>query len=421
MITPRFKLTQTASNVTIQIRAPYCNLRELEVTVDENIFIFYTSPYYLRLHLPGRLVEDDFTQSSFDSESGQFSFTIKKAIDGEHFPDLDLITKLLTPKIEINEDNRKITIVANEASEKSQDELDEEFGFALCGKENFNHVSSEFKDVFEVDPREVNLGQRHKMRVQFEQGKFNIDHYLSDYIENEEILELISQESPYDKLKVDEIQFSDQELDFLKDLPNKTYNLSETQVTYCHCCLVDILYAYCYDRRTTQFEGTSESGWTIVKLAATFCWLDVFKTPKDALVSAFRRSVIYPLYRNFQLNQTVLTDLRKLLDLGEKHIIKCLIEMYHIFLTGDCCRYILNNLFIKDYIIYIMKWDRTKWREVVDQIKQVTIEKSDLGLNLQEIEDDVCQNFDLNNLRIRDEDSDDFSDSSSDDSSTESE
>ncbi|EEZ98184.1 protein SHQ1 homolog [Tribolium castaneum] len=419
MITPRFKLTQTESTVTIQIRAPYCNLGELEVTVDDDIFIFYTSPYYLRLHLPGRLVEDNFSESSFDSDSGQFSFTIKKAIDGEHFPDLDLITKLLTPKVEVTEDNRKITIVANEGI-KSPDELNEEFGFALCGKENFNHVSAEFKDVFEVDPREVNLGQRHKMRVQFEQGKFNIDHYLSDYIENEEILELIALEAPWDKLKSDDVQFSDQELDFLKDLPNKTYNLSETQVNYCHCCLVDILYAYCYDRRTTQFEGTSESGWTIVKLAATFCWLDVFQTPKDALVSAFRRSVIYPLYRNFELNRTVLTDLRKLLDLGEKYIIKCLIEMYHIFLTGDCCRYILNNLFIKDYIIYIMKWDRTKWREVVEEIKQVTIEKSDLGLNLQEIEDDVCRNLDLNNLQIRDDDSDDFSDTSSDDSSTES-
>ena len=192
MITPRFKLAQTETTVTINIRAPYSNLRDLEATIDEDVFIFFSSPYYLRLQLPGRLVEDDSNKSSFDVDAGEFTFTIKKAIEGEYFPDLDLITKLLIPKVQVtdaNDASRKITVLSNQdQTEKTEQELNEEFGFALSGKENFHHIAAEFKDVFEVDPREVKLAERHKMRLQYEQGKFNVDHYLSDYIENDEVL-----------------------------------------------------------------------------------------------------------------------------------------------------------------------------------------------------------------------------------------
>lgn len=39
--------------------------------------------------------------------------------------------------------------------------------------------------------------------------------------------------------------------------------------------LVDILYAFSYDFRTTLGENTVESAWTINKLSATLCWLQV--------------------------------------------------------------------------------------------------------------------------------------------------
>lgn len=316
-------------------------------------------------------------------------------------------------------ESRNIVVLTNEVT-KIED-LNEEFGFALSGKNNFYSVSAEFQDVFDVDPREVKLNERHKMRLQYEQGKFNMDHYLSDYIENEDILEIIAIESPWQKLEKDKIEFTDKELDFLKDLPNTEYHLSDLQINYCQYSLIDILFAYCYDRRTTQFEGSCESGWTIVKLAASLCWLDVFENPKEALVSAFRRSVIYPLYRNFDLCHTVLNDLKQIFKLGDKFIIKCLIEIHDIFLKGDCCRYILNNLFINDYIIYVMKWDTTKWQEIVAQVEKTVIEKSDLGLNLKEIEDDVSNKLaSFVNLSINEEGSDDTDDNDSDSSSDDS-
>lgn len=423
MLTPRFRLTQTAKTVTIIIRAPYSSLGDLELNVEENTFVFSSKPYYLRLNLPGPIIENDFSTSSFDSDTGEFTFTLDKVNPGEHFADLDMITKLLCPKVEVSDsEGKKIVMLTHQEidKQKSPEELNEEFGFALAGKKNFHHVSAEFTDVFEIDPREVKLKERRKLRLQYEQGKFNVDHYLCDYIENEEILEIISLTSPWSKLKRENIEFTEKELDFLKDLSNLEYHLTELQVNYCHCCLIDILYAYCYDKRTTQFEGSSESGWTIIKLAASLCWLDAFKEPQEALISAFRRSIIYPLYRNFDLSQVILTDLKELLGLGEKYIVKCLIEMYQIFLEGDCCRYIINNLFIKDYIIYIMKWDKNKFRKILTNLDDVKIEKKDLGLNLAEIEDDISVKLgNFNNLTIKDGDSDDDTDiTDSEDSNT---
>ncbi|CAH1111620.1 unnamed protein product [Psylliodes chrysocephalus] len=416
MITPRFKLSQDEKSLTVKIRAPYCSLRELQVEVDENVFLFFCKPYFLRLFLPGKLLENENYKSSFDCDSGEFTFTHDKAEPGEHFEDLEFITKFLVSKVETSYEDRKILIIDNEAKLNSDEELSQGFGFALMGHRNFVSVSSEFNDVFEIDPNEVNLKDRKKLRVQFEQGKFDMGHYLADFIENEEILSLLEEKSPWEDLADVDITFSDKELDFIKDLPNIEYKLSDLQIKYVFNGLIDILFSYCYDARTTSFETSSESGWTIVKLSATLCWLDVFETPKEALISAFRRSVTYPLYRNFDLSTKILQDLKNLLKLNEMYIIKCLIQIYYIFLGGDCCRYILNNLFIKDFIIYIMNWERSKWREFLEDVLSLEIKKEDLGLNLAEIEQGFSLESNMEKLKISLADSDDSDDTSTDSS-----
>ncbi|CAG9860985.1 unnamed protein product [Phyllotreta striolata] len=415
MITPRFKLNQDEKSLTVEIRAPYCSLRELQVEVDENVFLFFCKPYFLRLFLPGKLVENDNYKSSFDSDTGEFTFTYDKAEYGENFEDLDLITKFLVNKVETSYEDRKVLVIDNEATLINNEELSQGFGFALMGHKNFVAVSSEFSEVFEIDPNEVDLKSRKKLRIQYEQGKFDMEHYLADFIDNEEILGLIKEKSPWEGLN-DDITFTNKELDFLKDLPNIEYKLSDTQIKYVFNGLIDILFSYCYDARTTSFEPTSESGWTIAKLAATFCWLDVFESPKEVLISAFRRSVTYPLYRNYDLCLAILKDLKDILKLNEKYVIKCLIQIYYIFLGGDCCRYILNNLFIKDYIIYIMNWDKIKWREFVKDVDGISIEKEELGLNLSEIEQNYSLESKMENLTISLAESGESDDSSSESS-----
>ncbi|XP_050313852.1 protein SHQ1 homolog [Anthonomus grandis grandis] len=424
MIIPRFKLTQDDEFVTINIRAPYCSLGELDVDIDGNTFLFVCKPYYLRLTLPGEILDDDRLHSTFDTDSGEFSYRCPKKNKGEYFKDLDLITKLLTPTVEAsyNDGSMPIEILSEGqdsmevASEQpaNVDLLEYGFGFGLRVHKDFVHISSEFDEVFAIDPCKVGLSERRKLRLQYEQGKFNVEHYLADFIENEEICELIAQKCPF--VANEPFCYTDKELDFLKDLPNIQYNLSLDQINYCFNGLVDILFAYCYDQRITNYEGNVESGWTITKLAATFNWLDAYQTPKEAFTTAFRRSVIYPLHRNFDLSQTVFEDVKQLIKMNEKYIIKVLIHMYHI-LCDDCGRYILNNLFVKDYIIYMMKWDPNLWQSFVSQVLEVKITKDDLGLNLKEIETGYVKDNQLARMIIRENESD--SDDDTDYSSTE--
>lgn len=50
MLTPRFELTQTEDEVLVVIHAPYANIKDTEVHVEECDFRFFSNPYYLRYY-----------------------------------------------------------------------------------------------------------------------------------------------------------------------------------------------------------------------------------------------------------------------------------------------------------------------------------------------------------------------------------
>ncbi|XP_076262326.1 uncharacterized protein LOC143197631 isoform X2 [Rhynchophorus ferrugineus] len=126
-------------------------------------------------------------KSSFDTESAEFSFICMKQNTGEYFKDLDLITKLLVPKPEANYQEGSINIEVlsenyntedicisddkeDETKEDSnQPNLNDGFGFALRARKDFVNICSTFDEVFGIDPCEVSLPQRHKLRLQYEQ------------------------------------------------------------------------------------------------------------------------------------------------------------------------------------------------------------------------------------------------------------
>ncbi|KAJ8923635.1 hypothetical protein NQ315_010215 [Exocentrus adspersus] len=424
MLIPRFSLSQDPKTLTIKLLARYCKLGDLEVEVEENCFLFSCCPYYLRLSLPGRIVDNDNTKSSYDTDTGEFTFTFDKVIPGEEFEDLAYITKFLVKKVDASygfeDENEKIVVLSGDTVEEDIGEVKDcltfGFGFALQGGAYFKSIHTEYFDVFNVDPFKQSLEERRKLRLKYEVLKFDKDYYLGDLLEPDDIEGIIQQVPPW-KTHTSSAHFTNKELDFLKDLPNKDYKLSEIQTNYVFNSLIDILYAYCYNQRVNEYEENSESGWNIATLSASLSWLDVFETPRETLVFAFRRSLIYPLYRNFNLSLKVLDDLHQLLHLGEEYILKCLIEIYYIFLNGDSCRYILNNLFIKDYIIYVMKWDKSKWLEYLESLYKVTIKKDELGLNLREIEEDIVLIQQMMNLDVKDDENDstDSEDSSDED------
>ena len=69
--------------------------------------------------------------------------------------------------------------------------------------------------------------------------------------------------------------------------------------------LVDILFAYAYDDRTTEGERNAESAWTMCKLSATLSALEVFASIPEVATSCLRRSLAFPLYRHWGLSVQV--------------------------------------------------------------------------------------------------------------------
>ena len=57
MITPRFTIAQSDSCLTVTIYAPFTNVADTEVFMEERDFRFFSKPYFLRLHLPGEVHE----------------------------------------------------------------------------------------------------------------------------------------------------------------------------------------------------------------------------------------------------------------------------------------------------------------------------------------------------------------------------
>lgn len=58
----------------------------------------HIAPYFLRLTLPGRVIEDDASSARYDPGSGYLTVTLTKEVEGEDFKDLDILAKLLAPQ-----------------------------------------------------------------------------------------------------------------------------------------------------------------------------------------------------------------------------------------------------------------------------------------------------------------------------------
>lgn len=87
----------------------------------DGFFTFLGDGGVKSLHFPGNLVEDDGSRATYDPSSGQFTVKITKETKGEHFADLDLLTKLLARKGEASTDTPKkplIEVIGESSSEE---------------------------------------------------------------------------------------------------------------------------------------------------------------------------------------------------------------------------------------------------------------------------------------------------------------
>ncbi|NXK95782.1 SHQ1 protein, partial [Formicarius rufipectus] len=435
MITPAFELTQDPDFLTIIIRVPYARPSEFDVYFEGEDFKFYAKPYFLRqaslffahrLTLPGRIVEDGREKASYNTDEGIGTFTIRlpKEIPGQYFEGLDMLTSLLAPKKSRSAKPLVEEIAASaELSEEEEEEeefdweieqtpykessgstppLQHPYGFGNLRSGVFQRLQDELSDVIDIkDPDQTPVDERRRRRLAAEAAKFEPDHYLADFFEDEAIqhvlkykpwwvdahkkMTALQRESHQEHDTHTFVVFSEEEREQLRKFTNKSYLLDKRSRHHVYLGLIDILLAYCYEICVNEGDKNVESSWNIRKLSATLCWLESFTCIHDVLVSFGRRVLCYPLYRHFGLVTRAFSDTVMILQLGKAAVLKCLLDIHKIFLESDPA-YILNDLFITDYCIWIQKIKSKKLAALCESLQKITLTKSHMGLELEELE-----------------------------------
>ena len=420
MLTPRFEITQTDTEVAITVHAPYANIKDTEVYVDGTDFRFFSNPYYLRLQLPGEIEENNSSSGSYDCEKGDFTLRFSKVNKGEHFENLDMITVLLAPPKKKSTVIPNIKVIGNPSANSANidDSLNDndttnndsednwfipqnnpsENVIVLIGSPKYgfaNKISGALtafeaawiKDIIDLPtPDTTPEAERKSLQEKRELEDFNEEHYMADLMEPECTESYIAYTAEWDTLQKDKVTFSEAEIDLLKELSNKEYLLDDEDIKKLCLNLVDILYASCYNHRTTLGENTVESSWTINKLSSTLCWFQNFTSMDEVITSCFRRSLCYPLYRNWELSMKVFEDVKKVLALGKKYIIKVFCEIHSLFNNSYEPRYILNQLYIKDFLIWLQASPESLIEPLHSMLNNIHPSKASMGLDLVELE-----------------------------------
>ncbi|KAI9253810.1 SHQ1 protein-domain-containing protein [Phascolomyces articulosus] len=456
MITPTFSVDQDENAVIITINTPYVRAQDVDLHVQGNEFRFFLKPYFLRLYFPGNIIEDDDSNAKYDLSSGKFHVRITKETKGEHFADLDLLSKLLARRGEEPSESKKqkkplIEVIGGDdhvqdEERKSEDiqeaidynwELPQElpttelltsasYGFNNQYRGYFTHVQETMNEINDIsDPEKSTAESRRRERYEAEGSKFDEDYYAMDFVNDEEIQHVMQFKTIWHKelrrvqknakeqqskvapliqevdasesvdglldmksLKITDsaeslIKFTEKEQAMMRDLPKKEFLLSNEKVTYLG--LVDLLFAYSYNHRIFEGEDSVESVWCVGKISPTIACLEQFTTLKEVLIACYRRSLAYPLYRNFALCEKLLQDVYILMRLGKRAILKVLLNMKDLFDHHDVY-YVYSKIWLDDYCVWIQHSSDHVLRTLAHELHHFSITKNEIEWELEEIE-----------------------------------
>lgn len=172
----------------------------------------------------------------------------------------------------------------------------------------------------------------------------------------------------------------------LLQLPRKDYLMGRRERRVALCGLIDILFAYCYDVRTTAGEASCESGWTIRKLSSQLSWLENFDNVRDAAVACVRRSLCYPLLRHWELALAVLRDVLRLLELGRVATLRALLRCRQLLQTTVEYGFLLNRIWVEDYCIWLQQQPPRRIARLAASLRALELRKSSSGWPLEEYE-----------------------------------
>lgn len=339
MITPFFSISQDDEFVFIDVKISHVRFsaQGIEMVVEDELFVFLLSPYYLRLRFPFPCVDDERSHAAYDSKSEAVKIKIPKETKGQFFPDLDLSAKLLArlnnegtvrdpdtekaapkgPLIEELDVSNNLESAQTAASFAEGESHNWEIPQSMPQEEQISVNSAAYgfngqysgivgvstsngNDINELgDPETTAASDRIIERLIKENIKFDPEYYAADYImekypsEDDDKLfkEILEWRSPSTKMfmkwyKVQQalpteerepvmlVDFSKEEQEKMMNLPRKSYLVDEPQQQQLFGIVVSLLFAYQYDMRETEGEHNIESAWTVGKLTPQMAFLD---------------------------------------------------------------------------------------------------------------------------------------------------
>ncbi|TDL27559.1 SHQ1-domain-containing protein [Rickenella mellea] len=396
MITPTFSCSQSTTSVTVNIYVPAVRASDVEIHVDGTLLSVHVNPYFLRLTLPGRVLEDDASDAEYDPSSGYLKVTLTKEESGEEFKGLDILAQLLAPQkqkpssplIEAVSSDDADSELARTTENMTMDDTDKEllegksplhntnlnyiaaaendwqlpqevpsplpiltttaerrYGFLNMHSGYFRHVTYTENDVNELGPDAETLREEERRikRMRREEDKWDEEHYMqvwADFADDEWIQQLIDYKFPVTAPGSPDVnsslKFTDEENLIMLRLPRKEYLSTAEQLHSLYLTLVTILFSYAYDVRTTQHDPTPESAWTISVLTPAFTALD--RPPYLSLVASTFTSPNSVRFAPDILKDTLIPSLRRSLAFPLYRswtlAMKCILDVSRMFAGG---------------------------------------------------------------------------------------
>eukprot|EP00762_Andalucia_godoyi_P001282 ANDGO_04910.mRNA.1 Protein shq1 len=426
MITPYFELTQDENFVIIRIRVPHVRSAEMEFYIMQREFKFFVHPYLLALHFDQELIEDGSESATYNFDTGFSTVLLPKLNKGEHFTSLEMLTSLLTNKSRPLSSSPSLLLASSDASssvvtkkplievvseetfgdEQRDIEVDisdqmhashfaksatvelsgvQRYGFACLHSQVFSDLHEDISEILSnPDPEKLSQEDISLQKRIEEESAFDADQYLFDTFGNEDDIKPIMR---WDPKYSDLVVFSTKENEFMLKLPKKEFLPFSRAEQHDLCMdLVDILLAYAYDHRINMGDPSVESDWCIAKCSGVLSWLVRFENVEAVLTSFFRRSLSFPLYRNFKLATRVQSDVVAMLKNGQKAVLRALLECKYLFDRAEA-RFRLSTIYLTDYCVWVQTLsDTDSWSALANELESCKIEKSSLDLSLLEYE-----------------------------------
>ncbi|SCU89815.1 LAFA_0E21110g1_1 [Lachancea sp. 'fantastica'] len=265
-------------------------------------------------------------------------------------------------------------------------------------------------DINELDePDKCKSEDRVAERLRKENLKFDPEYYVSEYMtakfgdqedaEINGIRTLLKTTPPLakkflkwykqaeDKDQVMNIEFSEFEQKQMREhLPKKSYLVDDVKGQY--FTVLSLLFAYNFEQTENEGAHSTESGWTIGKLAPQLSFLDQqILRPEDVaqvsmikaiIITGIRRSLSYPLHRNYDLSMKVWSYVYYILRGGKRLVIQALLDLHEVFRFHDVY-YVYNTILISD----LCAWFISEGSESIVRSLAITL-KSELDQTKKE-------------------------------------